>query len=166
MRIRCFVTMLTLATSSVVAAELRPFEDLRLAVEAQRSQLPVAQRDALAKQTDNLVDCAVYEPIVSQDPRAQMRYSQYILNSNYEWGYLEAGRGPCVVLRFPIQRPLSRKEAVDLITASHMSFPVPFYEQPPQVQKVEIAPSSTRCDPMPMVDLQKNTTTIAPCRTP
>lgn len=42
----------------------------------------------------------------------------------------------------------------------------PFYEQPLQVQKIEIAPSSTRCDPMPMVDLQTNTTTIAPCRTP
>lgn len=42
----------------------------------------------------------------------------------------------------------------------------PFYEQPSQVQKVEIAPNSTRCDPMPIVDLQTNTTTIAPCRTP
>jgi hypothetical protein len=163
---KCFAFLFVFAAASAASAERHPFEDLRLAVEAQRSQLPLAQRDALAKQTDDLVDCAVYEPIVSHDPRARMRNSQYILNSNYTWGYLEAGRGVCVVLGMPIERPLSRKEAVDLITASHMSFPPPFYEQPSQAQKVEVAPSSTRCDPMPMVDLRTNTTTIAPCRTP
>ena len=161
---RWIVSVVFMASAtSALSADQHLFEELRLAVSAQRSQMPQGRRDQLSKEAVRVVDCSVYEPISDPDRRIRPTHAQYIFNANYSWGEIDAGRGRCIVLDSPIARPLSRNEALDALTAARIPFPVPFYEQTPVPAVPPHLGVSTHCDPMPQVHLDSGEVTTAPC---
>jgi hypothetical protein len=91
-----------------------------------------------------LIDCPSSKEVKKSLSDNLGKYSQYIYNTTYEWTYVATEKGPCVVLLRPESKALTREEAADLVTASHLEFPVSNTQR--EISPIQPALPTTRSD--------------------
>jgi len=124
------------------------FDELRQATLTRLAAMDQAKSLEVTSDASKVVDCPSGKEVGNALSDNRGRYSQYIYNTTYEWTYVATEKGPCVVLLRPESKALTREEAADLVTASHLEFPVS------NVQKTTSLPKkSTRSDKHLEIDL-------------
>lgn len=109
------------------------FQTLRAKARTVRAAMTPAQRAKIQEQVDGLVECSDKELLDSGIWRELGAGGDIedIDSVNYVWNWAHSVDGdPCVYVRSPLHRALTRDEAKDLLTVTHVKLPSMQYALP------------------------------------